>query len=130
MAQPGQAEAMFLYIPSSPWFYGKKGIDFVALGGNLFAISGFGGLNARTGGSEGKTREEWAQDYDLDYPNKVISFASMFNVKITPSCNYVHCNSITNKLSIMISTKMTIEITKITVITIRVTLRRSVKANM
>lgn len=43
--------------------------------------SGFGGLNTKTGGSDGKTREEWAKDYDLDYPNKVISFASMFNVK-------------------------------------------------
>jgi hypothetical protein len=30
--------------------------------------------------SAGKTREEWAKDYDLDYPNKVINFASDFDV--------------------------------------------------
>ena len=30
--------------------------------------------------SKGKTREEWAKDYDLDYPNKIINFASDFDV--------------------------------------------------
>lgn len=29
----------------------------------------------------GKTREEWAKDYDLDYVNKVINFAQDFNIQ-------------------------------------------------
>lgn len=37
-----------------------------------------GSLNTK---SKGKTRHEWAEDYDLDYSNKVLNFAIDLNVK-------------------------------------------------